>query len=192
MRRRETTGKAKQKRREDKRETRLPVETDKSVDTVSKLPLSPVEREIIRLAHVERADPTEIAETLELAGHGSWTVERVGRALERARAKLIRAGELEQARPSAYALEDCRMRYDSIVRKMRRDIDEMPTGPEFARVRAELLRSLASVEKMRDDALLALSGKAAGQGPGIVAYVSHLTTGTPNASAGDSIPAQAE
>lgn len=141
--------------------------------------LSVLEREVLRLANVERADPHEIAATLNASQETTgWTVERVGDVLERARGKLTKAGELEASRPSAYAAQDARLRYDSIIKGLREELSRIMPSPMFALTRAKALKTIAEVERMRDDALAALTGSASPiAAAGAFVYVSHLRDG---------------
>lgn len=155
--------------------------------------LSPGEHQLLRLANVERAPLHEIAAALN-AAHGTltWDEVRVSEALERARAKLAKAGELEAARPLDYQAQDVRLRYDTIVRQLRAELlalspgaDEagspINTSPLLIGPRAKLLKTIADVERMRDDVLAALSGNSAPRAMA-VAYVSHLRQSDPPAT----------
>ncbi len=155
--------------------------------------LSAVESQILNLVNVERADPSEVADILNRAQETqAWTVERVGGTLERARAKLLRAGEIEAARPSAYAAENARLRYGAIIRGMRAELAQIESAPETATLRAKLLRLIADVERMGDDAVTAITGKSV-PNVGALVYVSRLRDGgEPATPPREPLDAQAE
>lgn len=145
--------------------------------------LSAVEREVLRMVNVSRADPHEVAEVLNKAQQtDGYTVERVGAILERARAKLAKAGEFEAARPSAYAVQDTRLRYDALIKSMRGELDALGNDPALTLLRVKLLKTIADVEAMRDAALQAIAPLPGSLPPGgALVYVSRLR-GAPGAS----------
>lgn len=142
----------------------------------------------MRLVNVQRADPREVADVLnrldsegqDAPARAKWTAERVMRVVERARTKLTRAGELEAARPNAYAQADARVRYDDIIRRMYDELGNLE-GPEFASARVKMLRAIADVERLRDESVRAFSPTVSQNAH--VVYVSHLRPSESNAGA---------
>jgi hypothetical protein len=135
------------------------------------------ERDVLRLIIVERKDPHEVARLFNERVNGQgWTVERVGEVLARARAKMVKAGEIEAARPSAYLTDETRRRYDCLLAELRAELERLPIDSSlFIMARVKIIKTIADVERLRGDALQAIA-PIPGTLPGGAAlvYVSRL------------------
>ena len=102
------------------------------------------------------------------------TPSHVLRIISRIRVKYAKQGELMLAQPDAAHAHETRTRYDSIIAKLRADFERVPE--DMFGVRVKMARTIADIERMRDDALHAfgMGSSTAGTQVGAVVYVSHL------------------
>lgn len=116
------------------------------------------EHEALTLVNYERKTPHEAVRILnERHNTQSWNLDRLADTLRAANAKLLRAGELHLTRPNAHVIEETRGRYDRLVALIQADLDVTPTSAGFLSLRARLIKTMADIERMRDDAMQALA-----------------------------------
>ncbi len=138
--------------------------------------LTDVERDVER-AHIHmRKDVHTIARELNMR------VSQVIRTIARIRTKYAKQGEIMLAQPDSAHLHETRTRYDSLIATLRADFARVP--PDMFGVRVKLARTIADIERMRDDALRAFGLGSTDENAHMgVVYVSHL-----RANGGDESP----
>lgn len=159
--------------------------TEARIPEIVELPNLPTfsesEHEVLKLLNIDRRTPHEVVKMLNtMQNTQAWNLDKLGEVIKAVNVKLLRAGEINAARPNAHVVEETRRRYDSLIERLEADLLLLPETHMFLSERRKQFKTIADIQRMRDDALQAIA-PLPGTLPsgGALVYVSRLRAPAP-------------